>query len=63
MRVLPGIVLTLYDHRYAIIAYGAIGALLFSGFLVYDTQLMLGGSHRYSIDPEEYVFAALNLCE
>lgn len=39
----------------------AIGALLFSGYLVYDTQLMLGGKHKYAISPEEYVFAALNL--
>lgn len=26
-----------------------------------DTQLILGGKHKYSISPEEYVFAALNL--
>lgn len=24
-------------------------------------QLMMGGSHKYSISPEEYIFAALNL--
>ncbi|KAL4616915.1 protein lifeguard 1-like [Arapaima gigas] len=30
-------------------------------YLVIDTQLMLGGKHRYSISPEEYIFAALNL--
>merc|ERR1719347_650495 len=29
--------------------------------LVYATQLMVGGSHKYSLSPEEYVFAALNL--
>jgi len=37
------------------------GAGLFSIYIVYDTQLMMGGSHKYSISPEEYVFAALNL--
>lgn len=26
-----------------------------------DTQLILGGKHKYSISPEEYIFAALNL--
>jgi len=26
-----------------------------------DTQLILGGKHKYSINPEEYIFAALNL--
>merc|ERR1719259_1122814 len=29
--------------------------------LIYDTQLMVGGSHKYSLSPEEYVFASLNL--
>lgn len=37
------------------------GALIFSAYIVYDTQLMMGGSHKYSISPEEYVFASLNL--
>jgi FtsH-binding integral membrane protein len=43
------------------IGYGALGAIIFSLFIVYDTQLMLGGKHKCAIDPEEYVFAALNL--
>lgn len=30
-------------------------------YLVYDTQIMMGGGKQYSISPEEYVFAALNL--
>jgi len=30
-------------------------------YLVFDTQLMLGGKHKYSLSPEEYIFAALNL--
>ncbi|XP_017117264.1 protein lifeguard 1 isoform X1 [Drosophila elegans] len=41
--------------------YASISALLFSVYLVYDTQLMMGGRHRYSISPEEYIFAAINL--
>lgn len=43
------------------IGYGSAGALIFSMYIVYDTQMMMGGSHKYSISPEEYVFAALNL--
>ena len=43
------------------IIYGCMGALLFSAYLVYDTQMMMGGKHKYSISPEEYIFAALNL--
>ncbi|XP_028837109.1 protein lifeguard 1 isoform X2 [Denticeps clupeoides] len=47
--------------QYAYIAYASIGTLVFSIYLVMDTQMMLGGKHRYSISPEEYIFAALNL--
>lgn len=43
------------------LVYASIGALIFSLYLVYDTQLMMGGKHKYSISPEEYIFAALNL--
>jgi len=39
--------------------WGALGALIFSVYLVYDTQMMIGGDHKYSISPEEYIFAAL----
>ncbi|XP_036929259.1 protein lifeguard 1 [Acanthopagrus latus] len=48
--------------QYAYILYACLGTLLFSLYLVFDTQLILGGKHRkYEISPEEYVFAALNL--
>ncbi|XP_036957501.1 fas apoptotic inhibitory molecule 2b isoform X3 [Acanthopagrus latus] len=39
----------------------AVGAsILFTLFLAFDTQLLLGNK-RYSISPEEYVFATLSL--
>ena len=47
--------------RYAQIGYSAIGAVVMSFIIVYDTQIMIGGKHKYSISPEEYIFAALNL--
>ncbi|MEQ2176494.1 hypothetical protein GOODEAATRI_028565 [Goodea atripinnis] len=40
--------------------YAVIGAILFTLFLAFDTQLLLGNKH-YSISPEEYVFATLSL--
>jgi len=43
------------------LVYASLGALLFSIYLVVDTQLMMGGKHKYSLSPEEYIFAALNL--
>jgi len=43
------------------IGIGIGGALIFSCYLVYDIQLMMGGNHSYSLSPEEYIFAALNI--
>lgn len=48
--------------QYVYITYACLGTLLFSLYLVFDTQLILGGKHRQlELSPEEYVFAALNL--
>lgn len=41
--------------------YAAIGAIVFGCYLVLDTQLMMGGKHKYAISPEEYIFATLAL--
>lgn len=43
------------------LVYASLGALIFSIYLIYDTQMMMGGKHKYSISPEEYVFASLSL--
>lgn len=60
--VIFGIVMIFIPYnRYLQMVYGGVGALLFSLYLVYDTQMMMGGDHKYSISPEEYVFAALAL--
>lgn len=56
-----GIVAIFVHNRIVSLVYASLGALIFSMYLIYDTQLMLGGKHKYSISPEEYVFAALNL--
>ena len=53
------------------LVYSGIGVLIFSVYLIYDTQvrflsldciasqMMMGGDHKYSISPEEYIFAAI----
>ncbi|XP_072539789.1 transmembrane BAX inhibitor motif containing 1a isoform X2 [Salminus brasiliensis] len=40
--------------------YAAIGAIVFTLFLAYHTQLLIG-NRKHSISPEEYVFAALSI--
>nr|XP_057909302.1 protein lifeguard 1 [Doryrhamphus excisus] len=48
--------------QFAYIAYACLGTLLFSLYLVFDTQRIVGGKHRKcEVSPEEYVFAALSL--
>lgn len=55
-------ILTIFLHSKILsLVYAALGAVLFSFYLVFDTQLMLGGKHKYSISPEDYIMAALNL--
>lgn len=56
-----GIIVAFFPGSAANSVYSVCGALLFSLYLIYDTQLMIGGNHKYSISPEEYIFAALNL--
>lgn len=56
-----GIVGIFWPGKTLSLIYGALGALVFSIYLIYDTQLMMGGKHKYSISPEEYIFASLNL--
>ena len=43
------------------IVYASLGAFIFACYIIFDTQLMMGGKHKYSVDPEEYIFASLNL--
>merc|ERR1712154_206949 len=61
--IMSGIFLSIFgvNDRAANIGYSAVGCLIFSLYLIYDTQIMLGGKHKYALSPEEYIFAALNL--
>ncbi|KAI9556274.1 hypothetical protein GHT06_018848 [Daphnia sinensis] len=59
--LIAGIVAIFVPGKITHLIYASLGALIFSAYLVFDTQLMLGGKHKYSISPEEYIFAALNL--
>jgi len=44
-----------------IMVYNLIGVLSFSMYLVYDTQLIIGGNHAQQFELDDYIFAALNL--
>ncbi|XP_022257330.1 protein lifeguard 2-like [Limulus polyphemus] len=44
-----------------LVCFGFICIFIPGRYLVFDTQMMLGGKHRYSLSPEEYIMAALNI--
>ncbi|KAL2084278.1 hypothetical protein ACEWY4_019796 [Coilia grayii] len=56
-----GLLCAILRSNYLHIVYACLGTTVFSVYLVMDTQLMLGGNHKFTLDPEEYIFAALNL--
>ena len=42
--------------------YAGAGCLIFSMYIVYDTQLIVGGDHhKYQFSEDDYVFAAINI--
>merc|ERR1712071_110621 len=55
-----GLMAAIWQTQLLNITYCVLGTLIFSLYLVVDTQLILGG-YRYAISPEEYIFAALIL--
>lgn len=60
--ILAGFVAAFFPQTRTVrLVYAIIGAIIFSLYIVFDTQMMIGGNHKYSLDPEEYVFASLNL--
>lgn len=61
LLMLFGIIAMFFPGRIVMLVYSSMGAILFSFYLIYDTQMMMGGTHKHSISPEEYVFAAITL--
>ncbi|XP_072821125.1 protein lifeguard 2 isoform X1 [Vicugna pacos] len=60
--VIYGILLIFIRSYWLHLLYAGLGTVVFSLYLVMDVQLMVGGRHHHSnLDPEEYVFAALNI--
>lgn len=56
-----GIVTFFYPTYMMRVLYSSFAILLFSFYLLYDTQIMMIGKHSYTLEPDEYVFASLNL--
>jgi protein lifeguard len=60
--ILVGLMCAIFRSQILMNIYAGLGCLIFSAYIVYDTQLIIGGSHHtHSFEIDEYVFAALNL--
>ncbi|XP_044758525.1 protein lifeguard 1-like [Coccinella septempunctata] len=59
--VVFGLIAMIFPGRTIILIYSSIGALIFGCYMVYDTQMLMGGDHKLAISPEEYIFAVLAL--
>ncbi len=58
--IAAGIIGMFVQASWYTIALSCGGALLFSAYIMYDVQIMMGG-HKYAISADEYVFASLNI--
>jgi FtsH-binding integral membrane protein len=56
-----GIVCGAGECEVAKTVYAGLGAFIFSMYIIYDVQLIVGGNHKYSYDEQDYVLAALSL--
>ena len=67
IAVLTGLIITGFlnifiQNNFLQLICSGIGAILFSCYIVYDTQLIVGGNHhKYQYSEEDHVFAALTL--
>jgi FtsH-binding integral membrane protein len=60
--IMAGLVFSFLPFDFLDTAYAAGGTLVFSLYIVYDTQMIVGGKHKqnqFTID--EYVYAALSI--
>tara|TARA_B100002051_G_C16729613_1_gene637445 strand:+ start:1251 stop:2003 length:753 start_codon:yes stop_codon:yes gene_type:complete len=60
--ILTGFMMAYFKNNYINTLYSIGGVLLFSFYIIYDTQLIVGGKHRkimFTID--DYILAAINL--
>ena len=61
LRRLLGLVCALFPSTILRNVYATLGAVLFSFFIIIDTQMLLGGKREFQLGPDDYVLAALQL--
>ena len=60
--IVLGIINIFVQNQFLQTLISAFGAMIFSFYIIYDTQLIVGGQHRkYKFDVDDYVFATMTL--
>jgi protein lifeguard len=60
--ILTGFMMAYFKNNYINTLYSIGGVLLFSFYIIYDTQLIVGGKHRkIMFTMDDYILAAINL--
>ena len=60
--IVMGLLNIFFQNNFIDTLIAAVGAILFSIYIIYDTQLIVGGNHRkYQFDVDDYVFATISL--
>lgn len=59
--MLFGILNIFFYNKFLYTVYALIGAVIFSLYIVYDTQSLMIGNKEYTYGPDDYIFGALNL--
>ena len=61
VMIVAGFVLMFFPSHIGQMIYAAIGAVLFSVYLIFDTQMIIGGKRDYEFSVDDYVPAAISL--
>lgn len=54
-------VVILIPEKLMTLITACVGSIIYSMYLIYDTQIMVGSNHRYSITPREYILGVLTI--
>ena len=61
VMIIAGFVLMFFPSHLGHMIYAGIGAILFSVYLIFDTQMIIGGKRDYEFSIDDYVPAAIAL--
>ena len=59
--IFAGIIFMFIDSNIGHIVLDILGVILFSFYIIYDTQMIMGGNHKHKHEIDTYILASLDL--